>query len=116
MKSTVLDTWSEDVPVMSGIDGNRTKTVDTVDIAVTYDNGEYAVAAVNKDAENEQTVNFESLDANITMMRVHTVNGPSADSYNDIDKTDVGITVSEWVPFNGKITLAPHSVNVIELK
>ena len=49
-------------------------------------------------------------------MRIHTVNGPSADSYNDIDRTEVGITVSEWVPFTGSITLDPHSVNVIELR
>lgn len=116
MKSTVLSTWSEDVPVITGKDGDRTKTVDTVDIAVTYDDGEYAIGAVNKDAQNEQTVDLEMLDGKVTMMRVHTVNGPSADSYNDIDKTEVGITVSEWTPFNGKITLAPHSVNVIELK
>ena len=49
-------------------------------------------------------------------MRIHTVNGPSAESYNDIDKTEVGITVSEWMSFAGSVTLQPHSVNVIELR
>ena len=116
LKDTVLDTWSENVPVMTGIDGNREKTVDTVDIAITYGDGEYAIAATNKDPENEQTVEFDMLDGKVSMMRIHTVNGPSPDSYNDIDKTEVGITVSEWVPFDGKVTLTPHSVNVIELK
>ena len=49
-------------------------------------------------------------------MRIHTVNGPETCSYNDIDRTEVGITVSEWMPFTGSVTLQPHSVNVIELR
>ena len=56
------------------------------------------------------------LGGQLTEMRIHTVNGPSAESYNDIDKTEVGITVSEWMPFTGSVTLQPHSVNVIELR
>ena len=101
---------------MNGKINNKERTVDTVDIAITYGDGEYAVAATNKDPENEQTVEFDTLDGNVSMMRIHTLNGPSTESYNDIDRTEVGITVSEWVPFDGKATLAPHSVNVIELK
>ena len=49
-------------------------------------------------------------------MRIHTVNGPATDSYNDIDRTEVGITVSDWMRFTGTVTLEPHSVNVIELR
>ena len=116
LKDTVLKTWSENVPTMNGKINNKERTVDTVDIAITYGDGEYAVAATNKDPENEQTVEFDTLDGNVSMMRIHTLNGPSTESYNDIDRTEVGITVSEWVPFDGKATLAPHSVNVIKLK
>jgi len=122
LKDTVLSTWNEDVPTITGIlqdpvKGDAERTVDTVDIVVTYGgNGEYAIAAVNKDPENEQTVDLTSIGDKLTEMRMHTLNGVSVDSYNDVGRTEVGISVSERMPFNGKITLPPHSVNVIELK
>ncbi len=116
LKDNVLNIWKYDVPTISGLDGNTQKTVDTVDIVVTYGNGEYAIGAVNKDPENSQTVDISFLDDAVKTMRIHTVNGNDVDSYNDIGKTDVKIEISESLPFPGKITLAPHSVNVIELK
>ena len=116
LKDTVLDIWSEDVPVIKGIFKDEEKIVDTVDVVVTYGDGEYAIAAVNKDPENEQTFDISVIEDTVSEYRVHTVNGPSTDSYNDIDRTEVGITVSEWMPCDGKITLAPHSVNVVELR
>ena len=117
MKDTVLQTWNEDVPTMTGIDGfNKENTIDTVDIVITKDDNGYAVGAVNKDDKNAQTVDLRMLDDSVSEMRIHTVNGPSGDSYNDIDRTEVGITVSEWMPYTGNITLDPHSVNVIEMR
>ena len=112
LKDTVLDSWTEDVPQIAG----EGKTVDAVDVVITCDDGEYAIAAVNKDAKNPQTVALNMLEGSVSEMRIHTVNGSSENSYNDIGRTEVGITVSEWMPFDGSITLAPHSVNVIELK
>ena len=90
--------------------------MDTVDVVVTCADGEYAIAAVNKDPVHPQEVALAILDGNPEQMRVHTVNGPSPDSYNDIDVAQVGVTVSEWTPFSGSVTLDPHSVNVIELR
>lgn len=116
MKDTVLDIWSDDVPVITGRDGCEDKTVDRIDVVVTYGDGQYAISAVNKDRENEQCFDLSIIEDEVRECRIHTVNGPAPDSYNDIDKTDVGITVSEWMPFTGRITLAPHSVNVIEIK
>ena len=116
LKDTVLDTWAEDVPTMSGqIDGHD-RVVDTVDVVLTRDGDEYAAAAVNKDPVSAQKLSFAPLDAKLNEMRVHTLNGPSPDAYNDIDRTDVGVTVSEWMPFTGEATLPPHSVNIIELR
>ena len=69
-----------------------------------------------KDAAQHQTIDLAILDDTLTEMRIHTVNGPETCSYNDIDRTEVGITVSEWMPFTGSVTLAPHSVNVIEMR
>ena len=116
LKDTVLDIWSEDVPTISGVYRDDPRTVDTVDAVVTCANGEYAIAAINKDPDAAQPLMLSALDGNPGQMRIHTLNGPSTDSYNDIGRTEVGVTVSEWMPFTGSITLEPHSVNVIELR
>lgn len=116
LKNTVLDLWAEDVPTIAGRIWDDEKTVDTVDIVVTCDESGCAVAAVNKDPVNAETVELRFLESAPREMRVHTLNGPSKDSYNDVGKTDVGVTVSEWLPFDGALALAPHSVNVIELR
>ena len=116
LKDTVLQQWQQDVPTLSGTDFDKPVTVDAVDLVVTCGDGGYAIAAVNKDPATAQTVELAMLDDAVTEVRIHTVNGPSPDSCNDIDRTDVGITVSEWMPFDGSVTLAPHSVNVIELR
>lgn len=116
LKENVLDIWKEDVPIICGVDGNAEKTVELVDLIVTYGDEQYVIAAVNKDAENALSFEIDSIDDKITQMRVHTLNGPTTDAYNDISKTDVAVDVSEWMPCMGKITLPPHSVNVIELK
>lgn len=116
MKKNVLSIWKNDVPTLSGIDGNRSKTVDTVDIVVTYDNGEYAIAAVNKDPENTKEVDLSFIDDTVNSMSTYSVNGKTVDSYNDIGKTDVCIRTNEKMPFTGRLTLEPHSVNIIVLK
>ena len=116
LKSTVLKIWSEGVPTLCGMDGNKQKTVDTVDLVVTYENGEYAIAAVNKDATKEITLDLRLLDGAPTQMRHHVLNGPTTDSYNDVGHTEVGVTASDWTPYTTTVVLPPHSVNVIVLR
>ena len=116
MKDTVLNIWKEDVPTITGTRNGQELTVDVVDAVVTYGDGAYAIAAINKDAVNCQSFDLSVLDDTLTEIRIHTVNGPATNSYNDIDRTEVGITVSDWMPFTGSVTLAPHSVNVIEMR
>lgn len=116
LKENVMDTWCEDVPVISGEINGEQRTVDMVDVVVTYDANAYAIAVVNKDPENEQSVEFSLVEEALAEMRIHTVNGPSKDSYNDIGKTEVGITSSEWIPYTGKVTVPAHSVNVVEIR
>ena len=116
MKQTVLNIWQENVPTYTGMRDGVKETVDLVDVVVTYGDGSYAVSAINKDPANSQTFDLSILDDTLTEMRIHTVNGPATDSYNDIDRTEVGITVSDWMRFTGTVTLEPHSVNVIELR
>jgi len=71
---------------------------------------------VNKDPEAKKTLDLSVIGDEVKEYRIHTVNGASCDSYNDIDKTEVGITDSQWMPFTGSIVLDPHSVNVIEVR
>ena len=120
LKENVLDIWSEDIPVTKGmlnVNGNMVeRTVDTVDVVVTYGDGIYAAAVVNKDPAKEQMVDFSLMGDNKKEMRIHTLNGPTPDSYNDVGKTDVGVTISEWIPFTGRVTFPAHSVNVVEIR
>ena len=48
---------------------------------------------------------------------VHTLNGESCDSYNDIDVNGITLRTGEWTGCTEEIsvTLEPHSVNVIEI-
>ena len=116
LRDTVLQQWSEDVPSISGHADDETKTVDAIDVVVTCGDKGYAVSAVNKDPKTAHTVELRFLDGTPREMRMHTLNGPSPDAYNDVGQTQVGVTVGTWTPFDGTFTLAPHSVNVIELR
>ena len=116
MKQTVLNTWEEDVPAMTGTLWGKEKTVDTLDVVITRDDSGYAVSAINKDPESAHTIVLRMLDDTVREMRIHTLNGPAPDSYNDVDRSEVGVSVSEWTPFTGTVTLEPHSVNIVELR
>jgi len=109
MKKTVLDIWTQDVPKFMD-------KVDMIDVVVTEDENGYAVSAVNKDPENEQTITLSMLDDQRTQMRIHTVNGPHKNAYNDIGRTEVGVISTDWMPYCETVLLAPHSLNVIEIR
>ena len=85
-------------------------------MVVTRGDGAYAAAAVNKDPEGARELELCFLSDAPREMRVHTLNGPSPDAYNDVDRTEVGVAVSDWAPFTGSVSLPPHSVSVIELR
>ena len=104
------------MPKLCGTDRGARKTVDAVDIVVTYGEGCYAIAAVNKDPEKAQTIDLSIIEDEVSEYRIHTLNGPSVDSYNDIGRDEVGIKTGEWQNFTGSLSLEAHSVNVIELR
>ena len=116
LKGTVLKSWTEGVPTLSGETNGKARVVDAVDAVVTGDGKACAVAAVNKDPAAPQTLEFTALDAHFSEMRVHTLNGPSTDAFNDVDRTEVGVSASDWEPYTGRAVLPPHSVSVIELR
>ena len=115
----VLDTWNEDVPLMqvNHKEGHKVE-VDAVDIVCTKwsDRPGLAVAAVNKEAEAEQTITL-SCDGVAGQAKMYTVSGNSTESYNDVDHEEVRIEEFDLGTYeNGmQITLRPHSVNVIQI-
>ena len=115
LKGKVLSVWSENTPKITGNDHGTVKTVDKIDLVVTEDDGKYAIAVINKDPDNFETLNINFLEKTPEKLRIHTLNGESKDSYNDIGKTDVTIKSSEWTAFTPDIALPPHSISVIEL-
>lgn len=116
MLDTVLNIWTEDVPKLKGAIGNIEKTVDAIDVVVTHKDGKYAVSAVNKKAEKEEKLILSMIGSHASEMRIHTLNGNSKDSYNDIGRTEVGIESTGWMPLKEEIMLQAHSVNVIEIR
>lgn len=116
LKENVLDIWTKDTPQITGNDRGRVKTVDALDIVVTADDEGYAIAAVNKNKEEAVTVDLRMLDGDAKLMRISSVSGPSPDSYNDVDRTEVGITYGEWAEYKPSITVPAHTACVIEIK
>ena len=115
----VVDLWPQNalptmtVPHKQG----HSVTVNSIDLLATTfsDKPGTAIAAVNKDPENSF---FITLPLECRMHAVlHTINGESKDSYNDVDHNGVNTVKTDLGLHEGAIliTLAPHSVNVIEL-
>ena len=114
----VLDTWSENVPVkeMRSKAGQQTQ-VQIMDTIVTSfsDREGYAIAAVNKDAEEEQEI-FLDLPAK-GLVKMFCISGNSTEDYNDIDEERVTIRETELGEFakGMRVTFPAHSVSVIQI-
>ena len=113
---TVLKDWQSDNDILTLNDKyGRAHNVEKIDaVATLRDDSTIVVAVVNKSKEEPAVFTLEALHEgrNCGKVRIHTINGPQADSYNDIGKTDVTVTVKECT--GDSIILEPHSVNVIE--
>ena len=75
----------------------------------------YAVAAVNKQAEEELELILE-LQAEGQVI-LHYISGESTEAYNDIDREMVTIQHEELGTFQSgmSVRLKPHSVNIIQI-
>lgn len=114
----VHDAWAEQIPVKEQrAKSGDVKNIEMVDTVVTTfsDKAGIAVAAVNKEAEECQsiTLDFEA-DGNVTM---YYISGDSTEAYNDIDHEGVKIMKEDLGDFKKgmEITLRPHSVAVIQI-
>jgi len=115
---TIVDLWAQEEEKLTLTDrwGNK-RMVDAVDILATRRaDGITAVSAVNKDAVQEKKVTLDV--PGVKRYRIHTLNGDSTESYNDIGVNGITCTVGEWIPCTDEfsVSFAPHSVNVIEIE
>ena len=116
---TVVDLWPQTaLPTMTVMHKQgHSVTIDSLDLlATTYsDKPGMAVAAVNKDPDKACAITLPLTGS--AQVILHTVNGESKDSYNDVGLNGVTTTRTELGVREGsvEITLAPHSVNLIEL-
>ena len=91
------------------------KNIPQTDTVVTHYSGtdNYAIAAVNKsrDKSHEIILSLETA-GNV---EIHYICGAHADSYNDIDHTEIEIIHKQLGQYQKgiKVDLMPHSVNVI---
>mgnify|MGYP004446053967 FL=1 len=119
MGDTVLDSWQEQVPVktMTNVRGEEV-SVDQLDVCITSfsDREGFAIAAVNKEAEEMQELVLDlNAEGSVTL---HYISGESRDSYNDIGRDEVVILheeAGEYAP-GMKLLLKPHSVYIIEIR
>ncbi|MBP3656051.1 MAG: alpha-N-arabinofuranosidase [Clostridia bacterium] len=118
MGDTVVDLWQTETPTMDvpHKQGHIVR-VNTLDmLATTFsDRPGMAVSAVNKHPDSAQEIVIPlSAPAKVTVL---TLNGDSKDAYNDVDHEGVKVTRRELGVCEGelRLTLEPHSVNIIEL-
>ena len=117
--AAVLDCAGDRTKVLSVTDRDgRHAEVPALDILPTRTaDGMLAVAAVNK--HPAETAEFH-LNPGMAVrdFRVITVNGETADAYNDIGVNGVCMTEGKWRTWDpaGQIRLAPHSVSVVQLR
>lgn len=113
----IVDSWTEDVPVKNMSVAKETESVKQADVLVTSfsNRSGYAVAAINKQAEEELELVLE-LQAEGQVI-LHYISGESTEAYNDIDREMVTIQHEELGTFQSgmSVRLKPHSVNIIQI-
>ena len=122
MGDQVLDSWTEGVPAREmKTKSGEARQIDLIDAAVTRfsDTGSIAAALVNKDPGADQTVELP-LPQGYAFDKMTTLRGGSPDDYNDVGRENVRPEdMPSGVKAEGgtlKVTLPPHSVNIVSLK
>lgn len=120
MGDVVVDSWGPEVPRMNAVNkkSGNSVVIDALDIVVTKwsDREGMAISAVNKEMSAEHTISLED-GCEGKVVELYTVNGKTADSYNDIGREEIVIKKQELGAYEKgmRITLSPHSVNVIHI-
>ena len=118
MGDTVLDLWSPDIPERMDVtakDGRKTTSA-VLDLCAAKDGEAVTVSAVNKHPTETREITLK-MPGVCGPVSLWTVNGPDADSYNDVGRTEVNLTCRDLGTTAGELTvrLDPHSVNVVKI-
>lgn len=117
MGNTVIDLFGEQTECFSPVNKTGEKcNVDIIDtVATLRDDGAVSVSVINKHPHSSKKVSFK-IDSAFQYC-IHTLNGDSTESYNDIDLQGIILKSSEMINCNDIIDLEiePHSVNIIEI-
>lgn len=120
MGDVVIDTWEEEqIPQMIVTHKNGMPIkVKTLDILATKwsDKPGLAVAIINKNPTEEQYIELD-IGEQEGQAILYTLNGPSENSYNDVNNRQVEITKRDLGQITNKLSfkLPPHSVNVLQV-
>ena len=114
----ILDCWQDVGETMPAVGKNgRLEQVPVLDLLCTRrsEDSLLAIAAVNKHPAEARSL---VLPVTTGEYRLLTVNGDSTESYNDVGVEQVRLTEGAWqpIPADGAVTLAAHSVNVIQIR
>ena len=119
MGDIVLNTWSENMPFIT-VQNKAKENLDisALDILVSKwsDKPGIAVAAVNKDPLNSQSLQLDIAGAKGNVKHFCLM-GESTESYNDINHEEAKIEEKDLGNFsdNREIILPPHSINIIQI-
>ena len=122
MFEQVIDLYANDSEKAAFTDKNGKEVlVDAIDCVATRspESGRLGISIVNKKPNETATVSF-SLPKIADQAELFTVNGESADDYNDIDRENIRIRENNsGVKIEGNVitvTIEPHSVNVLNVR
>lgn len=119
MGDLILNTWEENAPMITVRDKNHQPvSIYAIDIVVSKwsDKPGIAIAAVNKDPGHSLNLSLDIAGIQGTIKQFY-IAGNSTESYNDVQHEEVKILEKDLGILDKErpITLAPHSVNVIQI-
>lgn len=115
MGDKTIDIWTSE-PEKYHVDGKEVNTLDIVAALRTKDNV-LTVAVVNKHATETQSIQFNFDEIVPKNYKVFSIIGKDKDSYNDIDRNEIGIELSipeKQYEESEAFKFSPHSVNIVE--
>ena len=119
MGDLILNTWKENSPMITVRDKNhQSVSISAIDIVASKwsDTPGIAIAAVNKDPGRSLNLSLDIAGIQGTIKQFY-IAGNSTESYNDVQHEEVKILEKDLGILDKErpITLAPHSVNVIQI-
>ena len=119
MGDLILNTWEENSPMITVRDKNhQSVSISAIDIVASKwsDKPGIAIAAVNKDPGHSLNLSLDIAGIQGTIKQFY-IAGNSTESYNDVQHEEVKILEKDLGILDKErpITLAPHSVNVIQI-